>query len=343
MVKKPKWTFENLLEIEPHEFEVLLSGLFSKMGYLTELTRYSRDRGIDLIIRIENFGLSHTWLVQAKRYSHSVGVKEIREYSSLKYRDRVDGVIIVSTSFFTKEAIEEAAEHNVKLIDGNLLIGMLEYYLPDEQNDAGYISEKQTERTSEVIGDGTILKSGEQVIGSETVMMGNEKFTLSITNKNLFFKRKSTGLFSKNSQIEEKIEVKKILGLHTEANRSILIIGNKELKLYPISSGKSGSLVEIFENLRPAYLKGEYLITSFRNGKELTMLTNKRLVVADIAKGILNDIDNKKIVGVEMKGGFLKKDQLIVTEDSVPVAKHSLLVDNPGKWKDMIEQCVRTL
>jgi restriction system protein len=337
-----KWTLENLLLTKPHEFEILLSRLFLSMGYKTELTQYSRDRGVDIVIKIENFGLSHTWLVQAKRYSGSVGVKEIREYSSLRYRDRVDGVIIVTTSTFTKEAVEEAAEHNVKLIDGNLLTGMLNHYLPDGYMEINNHLKKDIERDSDEIGSGAILKNGEELLGNEAVMIGNEKFTLSITNRNLFLKKESSGIFSKNSQIEERIEVKEIVGLHTEANRFMLITGNKKLRIYPISSRKLSILVEIFESLRPEYLRGEHLIISSRNGTQLTMLTNKRLVVTDISEGMLSDIYNKKIVGVEIKGGFLKRDQLLVSEDAGTVIKHLFDIDDPAKWKDMIEQSVRT-
>ncbi|WMW21358.1 restriction endonuclease [Methanolobus mangrovi] len=337
-----KWTLENLLGIDPQEFEILLSRLFSNMGYRTELTQYSRDRGVDIVIKIENFGLTHTWLVQAKRYSGSVGVKEVREYSSLRYRDRVDGVIIAATSSFTKEAMEEAAEHNLKLIDGNLLVEMLNYYLPDgctEVVSAG----KQTDKASEEIGGGAILKRGEMVLANQIVTIGNEKFTITLTNRNIFLKKESSGFFSKSSDIEERIEIKEILGIHTEPNRVILITGNKNLKMYPISSRRLSELVEIFQNLRPEYLKGEHLDLSSRNGTQLTILTNKRIIVSDISGEIQKEIIHKKIVGVELKGGFLKRDQLVVSDNSNAVTKHYLDVDNPILWKDMIEQCVRTL
>lgn len=337
-----KWTLENLLGMEPQDFEILLSELFSSMGYRAQLTQYSRDKGVDIVISIENFGLSHTWLVQAKRYSGSVGVKEVREYSSLRYRDRVDGVIIVSTSFFTKEAIEEAAEHNVKLIDGNLLTGMLNHYLPDGCVETDF-TPNHAGRYSEEIGNGAILKNGEQVISNEKVMIWEEKFTLSITNKNIFMKKENSGLFSKNSQLEERIEVKDIIGLHTEINRAVLVTGHKKLKMYPLSSRKLAALVEIFEGLRPQYLKGEYMMLSSRNGTQMTILTNRRLVIADISESEQNDIPLKKIVGVELKGGFLKKEQLVISEDSGSIKKHLLNVDNPVNWKDMIEQCVRTV
>jgi restriction system protein len=337
-----KWTVESLLETGPQDFEVLLSRLFSKMGYHTELTQYSRDKGIDLITRIENFGLIHTWYIQAKRYRDPVGVKDIREYSSLRYRDRVDGVIIVASSSFTKEAMEEAEQHNLKLIDGYLLTEMLNHYLPDEcagseLQHADNAPSKQEEKNA-----GAILKRGEQVLASETVMLNNEKFTIAITNRNIFLEKISSGLFSKRSDIEERIELKELLGMHCEPGRIILVTGNKKLKLYPLSSRKLQVIEEILESMRPEYVRGEHLILSSRNGTELTLLTNKRLLIMDISGNTELEVPNKKIVGVEFKGGFLKKEQLVISEDSGNMKKHSLVVGNPAKWKEMIEQCVRT-
>ena len=121
----------------------------------------------------------------------------------------------------------------------------------------------------------------------------------------------------------------------------VLVTGNKKLKLYPLSSRKLQSIEETLQSMRPEYVRGEHLIISSRNGTELILLTNKRLAVLDISGEAKMDIPNKKIVGVELKGGFLKKEQLIITEDSASMMKHSLIVETPAKWKEMIEQCVR--
>jgi restriction system protein len=271
-----------------------------------------------------------------------VGVKEVREYSSLRYRDRVDGVIMVTTSSFTKEAIEEAAEHNLKLIDGKLLVEMLNHYLPDACIDPVYIPEIRAEREMKEIGNGTILKRGERVLANETVMIGSEKFAMTLTNRNIFLKKESSGLFPKRLDIEERIDIKEILGIHCEPDRLIMITGKKKLTMYPISCGKLALIKETLKTLRPEYLKGEYLTLSSRNRGQIIMLTNRRVIVADLTQGIRYEISNSKIVGVEIKGGFLKKDSLIITEDTEKMTKHQLDVDAPLRWKEMIEQCVRT-
>lgn len=333
------WSTGQLQEIDPYEFERLLAQLFRKMGYIVEETQFSHDRGIDLIIRISHFGLSHAWIVQAKRYTESVGVKAIREYSSLRYRDRVDGVIIATTSYFTREAQEEAAEHNVKLIDGNLLAEMLNHYLPEQRDNS-----PGTEYTDETIKDqttSTILRRGEDILAKEPVNLGKERMMMVITNKNLFFKKESSGILSKKENVELRIPLKDLVGIHVERQYLFLIAGQKNLSVYPLSSKRKEKIAELLWNLRPEYVRGEHLIKSSRKNSSIIILTNKRLVQLDIENGAMTDVMLSKIVELEIEGGFLKKDRLLVSESSNGINKHCLEVDDIPGWKKEIEQNVR--
>ncbi len=333
------WAVAQLQETDPYEFEKLLAQLFRNMGYLVEETQLSRDRGIDLIIRIEHFGLTHTWIVQAKRYTDSVGVKAIREYSSLRHRDRVDGVIIVTTSHFTKEAQEEAAEHNVKLIDGNLLAGMLNHYLsPEDTGDqsAGVPGENDRKQESS-----TVLRIGEEIIAREPVNLERERYTMVISNKNIFFKKETSGLLSKKESVELRILLKDLIGIHVEKQHLFLIAGRKDLTVYPLSGKSKDNIAEILENLRPEYIRGEHLILSSRKSSSMTILTNKRLVLLEIGDSITKEIMLSKIVEMEVEGGFLKRDRLMISESSSGMNKHYLEVDDIHRWKEKIEQNVK--
>ncbi|MDW7731533.1 MAG: restriction endonuclease [Methanolobus sp.] len=333
------WSTGQLQEIDPYEFEKLLAQLFRKMGYIVEETQFSHDRGIDLIIKIAHFGLSHTWIVQAKRYTESVGVKAIREYSSLRYRDRVDGVIIATTSSFTREAQEEAAEHNVKLIDGNLLAEMLNHYLPDEKDNSQ--GTKQSDVSIKDQATSTIFRRGEEVLAREPVSLEKERFTMVITNKNLFFKKESNGILSRKENVELRIQFKDLVGVHVERQYLFLIAGQKNLTVYTLSTKSKERIAELLENLRPEYVRGEHLILSSRRNSSMTILTNKRLAQLDIESGVMNDMTLSKIVGIELEGGFLKKDRLVVSESSSGMNRHYLEVDDISKWKKEIEQNVR--
>jgi restriction system protein len=334
-----KWSLWQLQQIEPYDFEKLLAQLFRKMGYAVEETQYSHDRGIDLIIKAVHFGLSHSWIVQAKRYTEPVGVKAVREYSSLRYRDRIDGVIIVATSSFTREGQDEAAEHNVKLIDGNLLVEMLNHYLPGENRG---MHEAKAGESADIQGQdaSTIMRRGEKLLAEEPVSLGREKMIMVITNKNILFKKES-GLLLKKENIEQRIEMKDLTGVHADQQGLFLIAGQKRLAIYPVSARRRDRILELLESLRPEYVCGEHLLISSRKNSIMTILTNKRLAQISIEDGELEDIPLSKIIGVETGRGLFKKDSIVISESSNGMKKHSFEVDDAHKWKKAIEQKVR--
>src|SRR3989338_821249 len=112
-----------LLVMEPRKFEFFIKDLLIHTGF-TEVcvTKFSADGGVDVNARagdriwiFENSSIQ----VQAKRWLHSVGRKEVAELrGSLQPFAR--GVVI-TTSHFYKEAINEAIEEGknpISLIDG---------------------------------------------------------------------------------------------------------------------------------------------------------------------------------------------------------------------------------
>ena len=122
----------------PRFFEQLVVDLLMKMGYgqngFTEITRYSKDEGIDGIIAEDKLGLNKVYL-QAKRWDNgAVGRKDVTSFiGSLTSKSSKKGVFI-TTSTFSKEA-EESLNHlpsdvSVVLIDGITLANyMVEFNL----------------------------------------------------------------------------------------------------------------------------------------------------------------------------------------------------------------------
>lgn len=105
------------------EFERALYDAFTKNGYNVELTEKTGDHGADLII---SRGLGRV-AIQAKRYdpSRNVGIGAVRDiYSAMKFYN-CDQAWVITTSFFTMQAKEEADKLGVRLIDRNALQGML--------------------------------------------------------------------------------------------------------------------------------------------------------------------------------------------------------------------------
>jgi len=123
-------TLELLQGLDEYDFENLVSLLWEKQGWQTQVTKGAGDRGVDVIARKETPFEQHQ-LIQAKRYSHKnkVGSEEIQKYSGLyARRDQVDAVVVVTTSGFTKEARSVAQNRNVKLVDGQKLLSLIREY-----------------------------------------------------------------------------------------------------------------------------------------------------------------------------------------------------------------------
>ncbi|WP_321418454.1 restriction endonuclease [uncultured Methanomethylovorans sp.] len=334
------WTIERLLGLEPYEFEELLGHLFKKMGYISEVTQKSRDMGVDILISIENFGLSHTWIVQAKRYSEPVGVKEIREYSSLRYRDNVDGVIIATTSGFTKEAQKEAAEHNVKLLDGPLLVKMLSHYMP-ENLDTNLQQRPISENQELVNIEGTVLKQGEKILGETEVIFRGERVSMACTNKRIFLIKNTTGFLSKRRDVLCSLEVKDMLGWAQEIPSFYLVMGSKEITVMSMRARKPEQAAEMLQCLQQEYIRGEHLLKFERTKNEFIVLTNKRISKID-NEGISREISLKQTLGTEIKGGgVLGRSKLILKGNMKENAHIELNCADLLLWKEAIEAAIR--
>ncbi len=112
-----------LLAMEPRRFEVFLKEFLVHSGFKDVcVTRFSGDGGVDVNARVSG----NAWIlenslvqVQAKRWLHSVGRKEVAELRG-SLQPFAHGAV-VTTSHFTKAAIYEAGENGknpVVLVDG---------------------------------------------------------------------------------------------------------------------------------------------------------------------------------------------------------------------------------
>ncbi len=118
----------------PQFFEQLVVDLLRKMGYgqngFTEVTRYTKDEGIDGIITEDKLGLNKVYL-QAKRWNNgTVGRKDVTSFiGTLMSKSSKKGVFI-TTSSFSKEATESLthlpSDVSVVFIDG---IKLAEYMI----------------------------------------------------------------------------------------------------------------------------------------------------------------------------------------------------------------------
>ncbi len=110
--KKP----ELLKTLDWRVFEELLARILETFEYEIELTRSTKDGGVDIfaIKRGTEFG-PHRYLLQAKRWTNVIGVEPVRELLFLHSHHRVTKSCLATTSTFTRGAWELARDYRWQL------------------------------------------------------------------------------------------------------------------------------------------------------------------------------------------------------------------------------------
>lgn len=124
-------------DMSPYQFEVFMADLFRKLRYTNvKVTNFSRDGGKDIIMEQENKNKRVLVLVECKYQKALIGRPIIQKLHSAlsmyKYRGEKKG-IIVTTGYFSDEAIEYAGEINkrdkniskIELIDKDKLNSLI--------------------------------------------------------------------------------------------------------------------------------------------------------------------------------------------------------------------------
>ena len=107
------------------QFEIYLKNLFIKMGYDVQTTKATQDQGLDLIVKNAEQVIG----VQAKCYNTSnIGNKAIQEVISGAQFYNCTHCLVVTNSYYTKQAVELADKTNVILWDRDKLSSLLTKY-----------------------------------------------------------------------------------------------------------------------------------------------------------------------------------------------------------------------
>ncbi len=116
----------NIMDLNPFEFETLVSNLFGKMGLESKLTRSSRDGGVDVVSFDKRPVLGGKVVIQAKRYRHTVGVSAVRDLFGTMMNEGANKGILVTTSGYGPDAYEFSKDKPIELIDGGGLLYLLD-------------------------------------------------------------------------------------------------------------------------------------------------------------------------------------------------------------------------
>ncbi|WNN53243.1 restriction endonuclease [Hafnia alvei] len=109
-----------LLDITSREFELLTAYLYKKKGYIVTITPRSRDGGYDILAEKKSDRQYERLYIECKRYTENVGVKITRNVLGLLSIENATKGVVVTSSYFTKSARNEAQKSNrLELININ--------------------------------------------------------------------------------------------------------------------------------------------------------------------------------------------------------------------------------
>lgn len=126
---------DEILNCDPAFFEQLVSDLLIKMGYgydesSSRVVGGTNDGGVDCIIDEDKLGLDKI-NIQAKRYARDNTVGRPTLQMFVGAMENVQKGVFITTSSFTKQALEYAEKQqqkNLKLIDGIMLAELMVKY-----------------------------------------------------------------------------------------------------------------------------------------------------------------------------------------------------------------------
>lgn len=120
---------QNLLDLSPTEFEVLIQNLFQEMGLEAKQTRPSRDGGVDCVAYDQRAILGGKVVIQAKRYRNTVDVSSVRDLYGTMQNEGANKGILVTTPGYGAASHEFAKGKPLELIDGGHLLFLLKEHL----------------------------------------------------------------------------------------------------------------------------------------------------------------------------------------------------------------------
>jgi len=121
----------NFSNLSPYEFEHFVAKLLREMGYSTKVTQRTGDYGVDIIAKKDG----ETTAVQCKRFKESslVGNRDIQRILGSMLTIKAQKCIFVTTSKYTKQAINQAKGCPIQLWDKQIFQSLVKKYLLDTE------------------------------------------------------------------------------------------------------------------------------------------------------------------------------------------------------------------
>lgn len=123
---------EAFYQLGSAEFEIVMAEIYSRLGYKVERTQSTRDGGKDIIIRKPEILGDFIYYVECKKYApnNPIGVGIIRNLVGTINADRVNGGILATTSYFSRDARKFIIDYKygcqIQMHDFDVIRGLLD-------------------------------------------------------------------------------------------------------------------------------------------------------------------------------------------------------------------------
>ena len=126
------WSVKLIQDLEWKRFEELSVAYYLERGIKAETTQLGADGGIDIKLCQDDTG-KPTTIIQCKSWASQVGVKPIREFLGIMTHEKIAKGFYMTSSSYTNEAIEIAKSNQITLINGKMLLMMIQRLSPISQ------------------------------------------------------------------------------------------------------------------------------------------------------------------------------------------------------------------
>jgi restriction system protein len=122
---------QDLLTLQPVQFEHLIRELFEAMGLKSWVTQASKDEGVDGVAVNEDPIVGGLCIIQAKRYSKIVGLEAVHALAGVMEDKNAAKGVLVTTSWVGKASRDFAARNGsrIEIIEGRHLKSLLKEHL----------------------------------------------------------------------------------------------------------------------------------------------------------------------------------------------------------------------
>ncbi len=133
--KPAAWSLELIREIEWKRFEDLCQKFYACKGIRSATTPLGPDGGIDVRLYQDDSGIA-TSIVQCKAWgARYVGVQPVRELLGAMTHEKIEKAFFMTSGRFSDDAKDVAKSNRITLIDGQMLLMMLQRLPAESQNE----------------------------------------------------------------------------------------------------------------------------------------------------------------------------------------------------------------